>query len=330
MVAIVQAHGLVPVPIDLDFDTLSPDIAQFKAALEDERSVCAVVAHVFGCIVDMAPYAELCRHKPGFLLVEDAAEAFCPELMRMPLACSVRLYSFGPIKVCTSWTGAVAVVADDELRSALRRKLSSYPLQTRRSHLLRVLKFMLLVILQHPRIFYLLVKVLKLLGLDHAAVLQPMVKSFSVNQSLLQNIRKQPCQAAAQTLALRISSLDQDMLRQSFARALQVGPKLPASCRVPGSKAQLHTYWLYPVVIEDTVLRKRVCDSFCGSTMFDVGTKPSQLCVVAAPESSAFAYPKVAHAIMSNCVFLPCRRGVPAGVCDALVKTIAQADLRPY
>lgn len=330
MVTIVHAHGLVPVPVDLHFDTLSPDMAQFKAALQDDRCVCAVIAHVFGCIVDMAPYAELCSRKPGFLLVEDAAEAFCPELLRAPLACSVRLYSFGPIKVCTSWTGAIALVGDDELRAALRRQLQTYPLQTRWSHLLRVLKFMLLVLLQHPRMFYLLVKLLKLFGFNHAAVLQPLVKSFSAKQSLLQNIRKQPCEAAARTLALRVSALDQDMLRQGAALAQRVGPRLPGSCRVPGSKALMHTYWLYPVVIEDSQLRQRVCSSFCDSTVFDVGTKPSQLCVVAPPHGSSFAHPTVAEAIINSCIFLPCRRGVPERVCDVLVKTIVQADLRPY
>ena len=330
MVTIVQAHGLVPVPIDLDFDSLSPDAAQFKAAVDDERSVCAVVAHVFGCIVDMTPYVELCRQKPGFLLVEDAAEAFCPELMRIPVLCSVRLYSFGPIKVCTSWTGAVAVVRDGEQCAALRRQLSSYPLQTRWSHLLRVLKFFFLVLLQHPTVFYLLVKALKTLGFDHAAVLQPLVKSFSAKQSLLDNIRKQPCAAAAQTLALRISQVDTEMLRESRARALQVGPLLPPSCRVPGSKAQLHTYWLYPVVIQDTALRRRVCDMFRASAMFDVGTKPSQLCVIPPPEGSTLAQPKISQMIMSNCIFVPCRRGVPKSVCDLLVRTIVRADLQPY
>jgi dTDP-4-amino-4,6-dideoxygalactose transaminase len=330
MVNIVHAHGLVPVPIDLDFDMLSPDLAQFQAAVEDERSVCAVIAHVFGCVVDMAPYARACSRRPGFLLVEDAAEAFCPELMQAPLLSSVRLYSFGPIKVCTSWTGAVAVVQDDELRAALLRQLSTYPLQSRWSHLLRVLKFLVLVLLQHPKVFYCLVKVLKAVGLNHAAVLQPLVKSFSAKQSLLDNIRKQPCQAASKTLAQRISTLDNDMLKQSRTRAQCVGPQLPASCRVPGSKAPLHTYWLFPVVIEDTVLRERVCDRFRDSTMFDVGTKPSQLCVIAAPEWSGFAQPKIAQLIMSNCIFLPCRRGVPPSICDLLAKTIAQADLRPY
>jgi perosamine synthetase len=330
MVAIVKSHGLVPVPIDLDFDTLSPDPAQFKAAVDDERSVCAIIAHVFGCIVDMAPFADMCRHKKGFLLVEDAAEAFCPELMRIPVLSSVRLYSFGPIKVCTSWTGAVAVVRDDELCASLRRQLSSYPLQSRWSHLLRVCKFMFLVFLQHPRVFYLLVKLLKVLGFNHATVLQPLVKSFSAKHTLLDNIRKQPCQAAARALELRISSLDQGMLQQSRTLAQRVGPMLPASCKVPGSKAQLHTYWLYPVVIEDSTLRRRVCDRFCNSTMFDVGTKPSQLCVINPPEHSDFNCPKVAHAIMSNAIFLPCRRGVPESVCDLLVRTIVQADLAPY
>jgi perosamine synthetase len=330
MVTIVRSHGLVPVPIDLDFDTLGPDLAQFKAAVDDDRSVCAVIAHVFGCVVDMKPLAEICRHKPGFLLVEDAAEAFCPELLQTPVVCSVRLYSFGPIKVCTSWTGAVAVVRDDKLCAALRLQLSTYPLQSRWSHLLRVAKFMFLVLLQHPRVFFFLVKFLKTLGFNHAAVLQPLVKSFSAKQSLLDNIRKQPCQAAAQTLALRVCTLDKDMLQQSRARSERVGPKLPASCRIPGSKAQLHTYWLYPVVIEDTVLRQRVCDSFCRSTMFDVGTKPSQLCVIAPPESSDCVHPKVASMIMCNSIFLPCRRGVPTSVCDLLVRTIVQSDITPY
>ena len=232
MVNIVHAHGLVPVPIDLDFDTLSPDL-EFQAAVEDERSVCAVIAHVFGCVVDMAPYARACSRRPWFLLVEDAAEDFCPELMQAPLLSSVRLYSFGPIKVCISWIGAVTVVQDDELRAALLRQLSTYPLQSRWPHLLRVLKFLVLVLLQHPKVFYCLVRVLKAVGLNHAAVLQPLFKSFSAKQSLLDNIRKQPCQAQ------RISTLINDMLKQSCTRAQCVGPQLPASCRVPGSKAPL-------------------------------------------------------------------------------------------
>ena len=99
---------------------------------------------------------------------------------------------------------------------------------------------------------------------------------------------------------------------------------------MPGASAQLHTYWLFPVVIEDRALRERVCDAFRHSTMFDVGTKPSQLCVIAAPEQPGFVQPKVAQLIMSNCIFLPCRRGVPDSICDALARTIAQADLPPY
>ncbi len=178
--------------------------------------------------------------------------------------------------------------------------------------------------------FYLLVQALKTLGFDHAAVLQPLVKSFSAKQSLLDNIRKQPCAAAAQTLALRISEVDTEMLRQSRARALQVGPLLPPSCMAPGSKAQLHTYWLYPVVIQDAALRRRVCDMFRASNMFDVGTKPSQLCVIPPPEGSTMPQPKISQMIMSNCIFVPCRRGVPKSVCDLLVRTIMRADLQPY
>jgi dTDP-4-amino-4,6-dideoxygalactose transaminase len=289
-----------------------------------------VVAHVFGCVVDMTPYAALCRSRPGFLLVEDAAEAFCPELMSTPVICSARLYSFGPIKVCTSWSGGVAVLRDHDECEALRRQLSTYPVQSRWAYFIRVIKFMILVLLQHPLVFYLLVKALKAIGQNHAAVLQPLVKSFSAKHSLLDNIRKQPCHAAAQALAQRISTCDQHMLQQSRARALLVGPRLPASCRVPGSKALLHTYWLYPIVIEDSLLRQRVIHKFRASSMFDVGVTPSQLRVITPEEASDSIHPDVAQMIMSNCIFLPCRRGVPVSVCDSIVRTIVEADLKPY
>jgi dTDP-4-amino-4,6-dideoxygalactose transaminase len=99
---------------------------------------------------------------------------------------------------------------------------------------------------------------------------------------------------------------------------------------VPGSKALLHTYWLYPIVIEDSLLRQRVIHKFRASSMFDVGVTPSQLRVITPEEASDSIHPDVAQMIMSNCIFLPCRRGVPVSVCDSIVRTIVEADLKPY
>lgn len=59
MVDIFEEHGLVPVPIDLDPDTLAPEAGALEAELErcrtrgrGERRVRAIyVAHVFGAQV---------------------------------------------------------------------------------------------------------------------------------------------------------------------------------------------------------------------------------------------------------------------------------------
>ena len=46
----------MPVPIDLDMDTLAPPIDQVKAALSD-KTVAVIFAQVNGVTYELAPYA---------------------------------------------------------------------------------------------------------------------------------------------------------------------------------------------------------------------------------------------------------------------------------
>jgi perosamine synthetase len=70
MVQIVREHRLVPVPVPVDFDSL--------AVLPDElarritsRARAAIVAHLFGCRMAIAPLAAVTR-RAGIFLIEDA------------------------------------------------------------------------------------------------------------------------------------------------------------------------------------------------------------------------------------------------------------------
>src|SRR5215472_12237508 len=69
---LVEHHGLVAVPVDLDPDTLAPDLELLEAALSP-RTGLVVVAHLFGGLVDLSAVAEITR-LAGVPLAEDCAQ----------------------------------------------------------------------------------------------------------------------------------------------------------------------------------------------------------------------------------------------------------------
>ena len=71
---IVEQHGLVPVPVDLDVRTLAPQLdSVMRAASSKTRAL--LIAHLFGTRIPLEPYAEIARER-GWLLLEDCAQAF--------------------------------------------------------------------------------------------------------------------------------------------------------------------------------------------------------------------------------------------------------------
>jgi len=57
MTKIVEEHGLVPVPVDLDPYTMAPTLDQIKAATTEKSKVC-LFAYLFGITYDLTPYNE--------------------------------------------------------------------------------------------------------------------------------------------------------------------------------------------------------------------------------------------------------------------------------
>jgi perosamine synthetase len=127
MVKIVEAHGLVPVAIDLDLSTLEPRADLLLRAVT-QRTRVIVVSHVFGAIADMRPVCEVALAH-GLLVCEDCAEAYCGPRYRGHELSDVSLFSFGTIKTETALGGALLRVRDAAVRESLRGALSRYPVQ---------------------------------------------------------------------------------------------------------------------------------------------------------------------------------------------------------
>jgi dTDP-4-amino-4,6-dideoxygalactose transaminase len=139
MVRVVERLGLVPVPVDLDLAHLAPRLDRLERAIT-ARSRVLVVAHLFGARIDLDPLLEIARRR-GLFVVEDCAQAFEGVGDTGHPRADASLFSFGPLKTATALGGALARVADSELRERMRRAQAGYPLQTRGSYFSRVVRF---------------------------------------------------------------------------------------------------------------------------------------------------------------------------------------------
>jgi CDP-6-deoxy-D-xylo-4-hexulose-3-dehydrase len=111
-VAPLYQHGLVPVFVDVEIDTLNPSLDGFAEAIgPNTRAVMA--AHCLGNPFDAAGLAELCAER-GLVLIEDCCDALGSTLHGRAVGTfgHVATYSFYPAHHMTTGEGG-AVVADD-------------------------------------------------------------------------------------------------------------------------------------------------------------------------------------------------------------------------
>jgi CDP-6-deoxy-D-xylo-4-hexulose-3-dehydrase len=111
-IAPLYQHGLVPVYVDVEVETLNPSLEAFADAI-GERTRAVVAAHCLGNPFDAAGLAELCAER-GLVLIEDCCDALGSTLGERPVGTFGQLgtYSFYPAHHMTTGEGG-AVVADD-------------------------------------------------------------------------------------------------------------------------------------------------------------------------------------------------------------------------
>jgi len=315
---IVERHGLVPVPVDLDPTTLAPrPEAWLRAASGRTRAV--LLAHLFGARVPLEPIARIARER-GWILFEDCAQSFTGDSERGDPLADVSMFSFGPIKTATALTGGVLVVRDRPILEKMRAAQAAQPLQDRRAYFTRLLKYSGLTALTKWPCYTAFVRLCGWLGKDHDLVIQGSVRGFA-GGDFFAKIRHRPNAALLSLLARRLESSNAWRVDGRVARARRLASRLPEGLTIPGAKAPFHSFWVFTVLADDpdrvvAVLREHGFDA----------TRAASLRSVPVPAAGrAVAEPREAQRVLARTVYLPVYPEMPERAIDAMADALSRA-----
>jgi len=270
---VVRAHGLVPVPVDLDPRDGRVDPVSLARCL-GPRTRLLLVAHLFG---DVMPLDELVAALPDeVLLVEDCAQAYGgPGGYSGDPRADVVLFSFGAIKTATALGGALLCARDPELLTAMRARQAVWPLQSRASFAKRLASHAVLA-LATRRLGYTVVGALaRAAGQDLDALLLRTARGFA-GPELLASLRRRPSAPLLRLLARRLAEDPPRAIRGRRRHGLRLAERL--GVRVDGGVAVLpsdlerHVFWLFPLRVDDPEswrarLREEGFDSSAGHSL---------------------------------------------------------------
>ena len=324
MVGIVELHGLRPVPVDLDLDTLAPRPELVESSIGPSTQA-LLVSPLFGTTVDLEPYAEVARGN-GLLLIEDCAQSLHEPGLRGDPHADVTLFSFGPIKTATALGGAVVRVRDPELRERMRETLAGRPVQSRHQFLARVLKFAVLSALARPRAFRTFVRLCERRGRDLDEMLSSFVRGFKLpydDPAFRTRIRRRPCGPLLRLLHRRLATFDVGRLARRSALGERMAEELPATFLHPGRRAPIRSHWVFPVVSADptaliAALRREGLDAAPPHAT-------SAIVVVPAPPDRPETEPTAATWLMEHIVFLPAYPELPERAVARLLDAVRKA-----
>jgi dTDP-4-amino-4,6-dideoxygalactose transaminase len=276
MAEIIRSHGLIPVPIDISIDTVAPNL-EILEQLVSPRSKVLLIAHLFGIIIPLQPYADFCK-KHHILLVEDCAQAFAgKQYFGYPQA-DVSLFSFGAIKSCTALGGAVALIKDKQLAQKIESIEQAYPQKSEFWYLKRLFKFYWLKFLSLPSIYYQIINLMRLLNLDVESTIKKATLGFP-RGDLLAKIRYRTPKHLLWFLNYRLSNCDD--FQERIQRGKDFLKMLPDNLTIPGKKAEYNSFWVMPILIDSPdamakILRGEGFDSARGNrSLFAIYAKPN-------------------------------------------------------
>lgn len=247
MVRIVRAHGLVPVPVEVDFETLCVAPEQWALALS-EKTKAIVIAHLFGSRMEMESIHSIAE-AANLIVIEDCAQAFDGTDYRGDQRSHFTMFSFGMIKTATAIGGAVIYSSDRRALIRMVETQSTYPHQSTWIWLQKVLNACMLKIAGVPWILSALYWICSRCRLEIDDVVLPRSQGF-VGDFKIQKFRKQPCRALKRLLTsrLREDHARRIELRKAYANSIYMAINSQGQI---GANARVHSHWVCPLIAQE-------------------------------------------------------------------------------
>jgi len=321
MPRIVAHHGLTPVPVDVDPETMAPRLEMLEKALTP-RTRAIVVAHLFGILVPMTPVIQFARQH-GLLVLEDCAQGFiCRGYEGHPESDGV-MFSFGPIKTATALGGAVLRVRDPDMLRQMQQRHAQYPRQPRRAYFKRLLKYTTLKAACSRPICDVVIATCRMAEWDHDQIISNAARGFP-GPGFFQRIRHQPPDPLLAMMVRRLWTYEESRLAERTARGEYLSRLLPADWQRPGCRAEKHSYWVFPILAEDP---PGVIAALARAG-FDA-TNRSSLRVIPPPEDRPELDPVLSRALLQRAVFLPFGLEMPLRAMRRMAEVLASLDRQP-
>ncbi|DAZ94654.1 TPA: hypothetical protein N0F65_000934 [Lagenidium giganteum] len=322
MIYLIRYHELVPVPVDIDMDTLAIKKDLLQGALtKNTRAI--LIAHVFGSRYSMDPIVQFAEEN-NLLVIEDCAQAFAGHEYHGDERVDVSMFSFGTIKTATAFGGALIRVRNGTILEEMKRRESRYQSRSTGFFLKRLLKYGVLHGLSTPAIYGISLHACWAVGADHDKIITSAIRGFSGGE-LVSLLRNRPSMPLLGLLHRRLTMVDDPYinLRRLKSNQLMQALKTTPNAKVPGTKAEHHYYWLFPVIVPSpkTVVK------LMNEQGFDVTSGATQLAFIPSPHGEE-SDPETAKYIMQNLVYLPVTPEMPDWALKKMVRCLQDALLK--
>ena len=321
MAKIARRFELVPVPLDLELDSMLPSPDAIERAITP-RTRALVVAPLFGTRGDLSPLIAAAR-RHGLRVIEDCAQAFSgPSYSGHPES-DVSMFSFGPLKFATALGGALVHVRDPVLLEVMRKRASSYPVLSTSAYAGRVLKFAALKLVSARPVLAMLTSVWRLTGRDYEDALAEPVRGVAPLGSLHQIRRRCPAAMLA-LLERRLFGFEAAGLAPRIHAGRRLLALLSGVVVCPGAGNPTHQFWAFPILVENPsrVMRALRRAGFDAATLRRSAT-------VAPPGDRPWLDPVVAREALARLLVLPCYEGMPERELRRQAETIRLACASP-
>jgi dTDP-4-amino-4,6-dideoxygalactose transaminase len=298
MPRIAEAHGLVPVPVDVCDSDYHIDITSLRQAVTP-KSRLLVVAHLFGARPNMQEVLEVARELKLFV-VEDCAQAFSDPRWRGNEEADVSLFSFGAIKTATALGGSLCRVKAPDLLARMADIQSQQPVQAAGNLPLKFCKFAFFKAISTKLAFGWIATLGRRFGKSVDDILGGLTRGFS-SDGLLHQLRHQPKAGLLRMMRHRLRTYDSRRVNRRITNARRIITKLGLEKSHPKLLDSRHTFWLFPFLTDRAeelipYLRRHGYDS----------TQRGSMEIVPPPPNHSELGCSMATERLSQTVFLPC------------------------